>query len=905
MRDFKAHVESQLRHLAPDAGLVAELEQDLEQRYEALIRDGSAAADAWREANEQMEWSRLSLELSRTLPRLRESPGPPLLRMEGFTLRSLHHVLRRLKRAPMFTAIALVTLALGIGATTAIFSVVEGVLIKPLPYPQAESLVGIWQSAPGITGLGDAIPCSPSMYFTYREENRTFQDIGLYASAGSTVTGLAEPDVVPSISVTYGTLQALGVPPKFGRWFSQMDDTPGSPETVILTYGYWQRRFGGDPSVVGRTLTIDTQPRTVIGVMPAGVDFRNNPDLILPLQLDRAQLFLGPFSFQGIARLKPGVTLQQANADQARMLGIWLQAWPSPPGYNLAVFEKAGFGPKLQPFKQEVVGNIGTVLWVLMGTIGLVLLIACANVANLLLVRAESRQHEMAIRAALGAGWRAIAREMLLESAVLGLLGGLLGLGLAYGALRILVAKGPATLPRLSEIGVDPLVLGFALIVSLLAGLLFGLIPVLKYAAPQVATSLRGVGRSFSHGREHHRARNTLVVVQVGLALLLLVGAVLMIRTFQALRSVEVGFTRPEQVQLLRILIYEGQVKDPERVMRMQNQMLDKLAAIPGVTSAALAGDAPLEGFSQGNTLYAEDKTYGAGQLPPVRQFRHVTPEFFKTSGTPLIAGRDFTWTDLYEKRRVAIVSQNLAREMWGGASAALGKRIRSGFNNDPWREVVGVAADVYDLGPQAKPPAFAYWPAMKDNFGGQAVSVTRFAVFLVRTKRAATDSFLTEARRAIWSVDADLPVFRVRTLKDLYDQSMARTSFTLVMLAIAGGMALLLGIVGIYGVIAYAVSQRTREIGIRVVLGAQSSELRRMFVGEGLLLAGIGAALGMIAAAGLTRLMSSLLFGITALDPLTYTIVPVFLLAAAALASYVPARRATTVSPVEALRAE
>jgi putative ABC transport system permease protein len=821
-------------------------------------------------------------------------------------VRSLKLVFRRLKRAPMFTAIALITLALGIGATTAIFSVVEGVLIKPLPYPHAESLVGVWHTAPGVKGLGDAVNCSPSMYFTYREENRTFQDFGVYQNSGATVTGLAEPDVVPTLAVTYGTLQALGVQPKLGRWFSQADDTPGSPETVILTYGYWHRRFGGNPSVIGRTLTIDQHPRTVIGVMPAGFNFRNNPELILPLRFERDKVFLGQFGYQGIARLKPGVTLQQANADQKRMLAIWLKAWPPAPGFSRAVFESAGFGPKLQPLKQEVVGNVGTVLWVLMGTIGLVLLIACANVANLLLVRAESRRHEMAIRAALGAGWAAIAREMLLESAVLGILGGALGFGLAYGAIRVLVAKGPQTLPRLSEIGIDPMVLGFALAVSLLAGLLIGLIPALKYAAPQVATSLRGVGRSFTQGRERHRARNTLVVVQVALALVLLVGAGLMIRTFQFLRSVEPGFTRPEEVQLMRIVIYPEQVKEPEQVMRMQNAMLDKLASIPGVTSVALASSAPLEvEFGQDDVLYAEDKNYGAGQIPPIRRFRSIAPGFFKTTGTPLIAGRDFTWTDLYDKRRVAIVSENLAREWWGSAGAALGKRIRNGFKNDPWKEVVGVAADVYDAGPQEKPPAFAYWPAMMENFEGEAVYVARSAVFVVRTKRAGAESFLTEARRAIWSVDANLPVFLMRTLKDLYDQSMARTSFTLVMLAIAGGMALLLGVVGIYGVIAYAVSQRTREIGIRVALGAQASELRRMFVREGLLLAGIGSALGMIAAAGLTRLMSSLLFGITPLDPWTYAAVPVFLLAAAALASYVPARRATTVNPVEALRAE
>jgi putative ABC transport system permease protein len=878
----------------------ADLDDELQFHLEQCARENVAKGMTPQEARRQAAIAFGGVQRTREQC-YEQRPGWQLERL----FQDTRYVLRRLKRAPTFTAIALVTLALGIGATTAIFSVVEGVLIKPLPYPQAESLVGVWHTAPGMKGIGDGLPCSPAMYFTYREESRTFQNFGLYARNGATVTGLGEPDVVPTLVVTYGTLQALGVQPKLGRWFSQADDTPGTPETVILNYGYWQRRFGADPAVVGRTLTIDQHPRTVIGVMPSGFDLKNNqPDLILPQRLERNKAFLGQFGWQAIARLRPGVTLQQANADQARMIAIWLKAWPPAAGFSRDVFERAGFGPKLQPFKQEVVGNIGTVLWVLMGTIGVVLLIACANVANLLLVRAESRQHEMAIRAALGAGWKTIAREMLLESAVLGLLGGSLGIGLAYGALRILVVKGPQTLPRLNEIGIDPLVLGFALGISLLAGLLFGLIPVLKYAAPEIATDLRGVGRSFSQGRERHRARNTLVVVQVGLALLLLVGAGLMIRTFQFLRSVEPGFARPEELQLMRILTYPEQVKEPEKVMRMQNAMLDKLAAIPGVTSAAFASDAPLEGLGGGDALYAEDKTYN-GQIPPVRQFRSVTPGFFKTTGTAMIAGRDFTWTDLYQLRRVAIVSENLAREVWGSPSAALGKRVRSGFQNDPWKEVVGVVADVYDKGPQEKPPTFAYWPAMMDHFEGEDVNVPRFTVFLVRTKRAATESFLTEARRAIWSVNADLPVFRVQTLKDLYDISMARTSFTLVMLAIAGGMALLLGIVGIYGVIAYAVSQRTREIGIRVALGARAAELQRMFVREALLLAGIGAALGMIAAAGLTRLMSSLLFGITPLDPLTYATVPVFLLAAAALASYVPARRATIVNPVEALRSE
>jgi putative ABC transport system permease protein len=822
-------------------------------------------------------------------------------------MKSLRHVFRRFGRAPMFTSIALITLALGIGANTAIFSVVNGVLIKPLPYPEAQQLAGVWHLAPGVAGIAGDINCSPTMYFTYREESRTFQDFGLWSNDGATVTGTGEPEQVQALDVTYGTLDALGVQPVAGRWFSQADDTPGALDTVMLTYGYWQRHFGGNAaSVIGRNLIVDSKPRTIIGVMPQNFRFLNSrADLILPQQFDRGKVFLGNFSYQGIARLKRGVTLEQANTDVARMLPIWLKAWPPPPGISRALFENARFSPKIQPLKQEVVGDIGATLWVLMGTIGLVLLIACANVANLLLVRAESRQQELAIRMALGAGWRRIAGEMLLESFTLGVLGGGLGLALAYAALSMLTAHGPATLPRLGEIGIDPLALGFTLVVSLLAGFFFGLIPAIKYAGPQLAFTLRGGGRTMSQGRERHRARNILVVGQVGLALVLLIGSGLMIRTFQALRSVRPGFTQPEQVQLLRISIPDTQVKEAERVMRMENEMMDKLSAIPGVTSVAFASAAPLEGINNQNDLfYAQDKTYSPGQIPPIRAYRYMTPGFFKTDGTPLIAGRDFTWADVYEKRHVVMVSENLAREMWGSPSAALGKQVRNGLN-DAWREIVGVVADVYDNGVEQKAPAFAYWPAMLDHFELDDLHVTRFGVFAIRTNRAGTASFVTEARKAIWSVNANVPVFLTRTLKDVYDASMARTSFTLVLLAIAGVMALVLGVVGIYGVIAYGVTQRTREIGIRMALGAQPAGLQGMFVRQGLVLAGVGAVLGLGAAAMLTRLMSALLFKTAALDPATYAMVSLLLMMAAALASYFPARRATAVDPVEALRTE
>jgi predicted permease len=487
-------------------------------------------------------------------------------------------------------------------------------------------------------------------------------------------------------------------------------------------------------------------------------------------------------------------------------------------------------------------------------------------------------------------------------------LGGALGLGLAYVALRILVANGPDTLPRLHEIRIDPFVLVFGLGVSLLSGVVFGIVPVLKYAGPRVATALRSVGRTFSHGRERHRASNALVVVQVALALVLLICSGLMIRTFQELRHVQPGFTHPEEITILHSMTPPAVANDPERVMRMQQEILDKLAGIPGVASVGFGGAAPLESFLAGsNPIYAEDKTLAEGQIPPLRQIRRTAPGFFKTMGTRFIAGRDFTWNDLYGKRRVAIISENLAREWWGAPDAALGKRIREAGAADPWREIVGVVENVYDNGVNVKAPEFAYWPALMDRYiwGGENGSAVPYGMFAIRSTRTATESLLTEARQTIWSVNGRQPIYLVTTLKRLYDQSLARTSFTLVMLAIAGAMALALGIVGIYGVIAYTVSQRTREIGIRMALGEKPGAISKLFVRRGLLLAGIGTVLGLGAAAALTRLMDSLLFGVTSRDPLTYLTVSILLVFAAALASYLPCRRATAIDPVQALRAE
>lgn len=818
---------------------------------------------------------------------------------------SLKQLLRRLLRTPGFAAVTVLTLALGIGANTAIFSVVNGVLLKPLPYPDSESLVGIWHTAPGVVGLSGDVNCSPTMFFTYREQNQTFQEIGLWGAGGAQVIGNGDPEQVRALLVTPGTLNALGVKPVLGRWFSDADGQPGARQTVILTDGYWRRKTGGDASIVGRSLTIDGTPRDVIGVMPARFHFSNNPELILVYQLDRNRIFLGQFSYQGIARLKPGVTIEQANQDVARMLPGWLKSWPPPPTMDRSLFENARIAPKLKTLKQEVVGDAGDMLWVLMGTVGMVLLIACANVANLLLVRAEGRQQEFAIRCALGASRREITVEMLRESTVLGFVGGIAGVGLAYAGVRLLVAAGPTNLPRLAEISIDVPVLVFAAGVSLFSALLFGCMPALKYGIPRVTAALRAGSRSMTASRERHRARNLLVVTQVALALILLVGSGLMIRTFDALRRVQPGFTGPEEIQLVRINIPETQVKEPEFVMRMENQILDKIAAIPGVQAAAFASSAPLEGFASTDIVVADGKTYAPGQVPPLRRFRFVTPNFYRAMGTPLVAGREFTWTDLYEKRHVAMVSENMAKELWGSPAGALGRRVRQGLGDDPWREIVGVVGDVHDNGLQQEAPKTVYWPALMDKFWLNSVNVIRGGAFIIRSRRAATEGFLTEIRQAVWSVNPSLPVFLVRTMKDLYDQSMSRTSFTLAILAIAGVMATVLGVVGIYGVLSYSVSQRQREIGIRIALGAEGAAVRRMFLRQGLLLAIVGLSVGAGGAALLARLMQAILFGVSPFDPLTYAAVPIVLALASAAASYIPARRATTVDPVDALRAE
>jgi predicted permease len=628
------------------------------------------------------------------------------------------------------------------------------------------------------------------------------------------------------------------------------------------------------------------------------------PSLVLPARLDRSKTTLGGFGFVAVARLKPRVTLDEAAADVARMIPLAIERFPSPGGFSKTMFAEAKLAPNLRLLKTDLVGDVGSVLWVLMGTIGMVLLIACANVANLLLVRAEGRHHELAIQSALGAGHGRIASELLIESLALGILGGIVGLGLAYGGVRALLALAPANLPRLDNISIDATVLLFTFVISLAAGLLFGVLPIVKYAGANVGDALRGVGRTASASRERHRARNMLVVVQVALALVLLVSAGLMIRTFQALRSVDPGFRNPGEVLMFTTGITTAQVKEADAVARMHQAISEKIAAVPGVTSVGLTSFVPMASAGWHDPIFAADKTYAPSQIPPLRLFKIVAPGLIGTLGNSLAAGRDFTWTDLYDKRPVAMVSENLAREMWGQPSAAIGKQIRINLK-EPWREVVGVVTDERDEGVDKKAPTSAYWPMLMTDFNGNDSFVGRSMTYMIRSRRTGTSGFADEVSRAVWSINPSLPLAAVRTLDAVVQTSMARTSFTLVMLGIAGAMALLLGVAGIYGVISYAVSQRTREIGIRMALGAQRGDVTRMFVRSGLGLASVGIVCGLAAAVAATRLMRTLLFEVSPIDPFTYAAVCAILAAAAVTASYIPSRRATAVNPVGALRSE
>ena len=816
--------------------------------------------------------------------------------------------LRGLFRAHGFTAITIGTLALGIGATTAIFTVVNGVLLKALPFEDPDELVAVWNAALEAPVDLLEVPFSRAQYFTYRDENRVFEDIGAWGDTQVSVTGLGEPEQLSAMRVTVGLFPLLRVQPVIGRGFTEEDDSPGAALTVILSYAYWQRQFGTDPTVVGSTLRLDGFEWEVIGVLPPGFVLpRHDASIYIPFRWDRVGAQLGSFGYQAIARLLPGATMAQATADVVRMLPMSAEQFPGL--VSVGMIEENGLSAYVRPLREDFVGDVGNVLWVLLGTVGIVLLIACANVANLFLVRSEGRQQEVAVRTALGANRGQIARQFLLESMTLGLLGGLVGLGFASGGVRLLTWMGPETLPRLNEISLDLTVLAFTLGISILSGLLFGLFPIVRVGGLDLVSSLKEGGCGGSVGKQRHRARNALVVAQMALALVLLVGSGLMIRSFQALRDVDPGFANPEEVLTFRVTIPSADIEDwanPVEVPQAYEDMWSRLHEIPGVTSVGASSALTLLGtLSQGDPIRVEDfPITDPGQVPTVSRIKHITGGYFEAMQNPVLAGRTIEWSDIRERAPVAVVTQNFAEEYWGSPAAALGKRIADDFPREPiWREIIGVVGDVHDDGVSQPAPSVVYWPMARSQAWG--MSVRSAMTFAVRTSRSSATSLLPEVRAAVRAVNPNAPLFQVRILDEILDRSMARTSFTLVMLAIAAAVALALGLVGIYGVISYVVSQRTREIGVRMALGADRRDVSRMVLRQGMILAAIGVVVGLVAAVGLTRLMSSLLYGVEATDPMTFGVVAALLTAVALVASYLPALRASRTDPLEALRFE
>ena len=823
------------------------------------------------------------------------------------TIRDLSQAARGLLRNKSFALVAVATLAIGIGATTAVFSVVDGVLLKPLPYRDSSRLVALSHDAPGAPGLtavAGGLQMSVSMLVAYREHNQSFDNLGLWGMGIGNVTGRGEPEQIDLALVSGQTLATFGTPPLLGRWIEERDEDQSGPPVAMLSYGYWQQRFGGNPSAVGQQIEIDSVSTEIVGVMPRGFRFGDAAaDLIGPIRFDRATLIPPPFNFNGVARLKQDVAIDQANADIERMLPIWLDMFPFPGGQSGAQVYLGTWrvAPALTTLKADVIGTVGNSLWVVLAMIGIVLVIASANVTNLLLVRGESRARELEVRAALGAGsWR-IARSMLAESLLLAVVAGVVGVALAYGALQVLLGLAPQQLPRLAEIALDARSLAFASLVTVAAGAAISLAPVLRAARARLSTSLRAA-RGTSAGRAQHRAQNSLVVGQVALALVLLVSSGLMIRTFEALRSVEPGFAAPESLQTFRVVAPNR--PNARDILVEQRAIVAALEALPGVTSVGFTNALPMDDVVPAwNGIAVEG---GNAELESsLRLFNYMSPGYLATMGIRVVAGRDLTWADLEETRLVTLISAGLAREVFGSPEAALGRRIR-GTQGGVMREIVGVVEDVRSNGLESGPPATVYWPSMMADFYIQLpLFIQRGVAFTVRSPLAGTPALTRQIEQAVWSVNPDLPIASVRTMQDLYDRSLARTSFTLVMLVIAAASALVLGVVGLYGVLSYVVQTRRREIAIRFALGARTGDVKARIVRQGVVLAGLGVAIGLVAAAGVTQLMTSLLYEVQPVDPLTYAAVAAGLIGVAALASYLPARRASTVDPAESLAAE
>ncbi|MFY9611397.1 MAG: ABC transporter permease [Blastocatellia bacterium] len=802
---------------------------------------------------------------------------------------------RMLIKKPGFTLIGIITMALGIGANTAIFSVVYAVLLRPLPYQEPERLTLLWTKLDKI-GLEQNWISEPEV-LDFREQSELFESFGVVSGGTFTLTGDGEPEQLSGAQVSTNFFSVLGAKIKAGRDFEPSEEIPGAPRVAILSHGFWQRAFGGEHSVIGSTISLSGRPTTVVGVLPANFALivprealvPSGVDVWIPYAVDYAKQERDSHGLTVIGRTKPGVTVAQA---QEEMNGIAARLYP-------IYYTHTGFEVKVVSLHGDIVKKMRPALLVLLSAVGFVLLIACANVANLLLGRAAAREREMAVRAAMGAGRIRLVRQLLTESIMLSLLGGAMGLGLAVWGVDALLALSPADLPRIDEVSIDVRVLAFTFGIATLCGILFGLVPALNASRIDLTHSLKEGSRSVA-GSASHRMRGLIVVAEIGLSLVLLVGAGLLMRSFFRLTQVDAGFNA-HNVLTMKMSLPRSKYKDGSAAASFYRQLLEKIQALPGVESAAAISHLPLSGDYWGGTLTFEGVTANAerGNLASFEvDQRVITPDYFTTMKTPLLEGRFFTAQDQRSKPFVAIIDETLARRLWPNANP-VGRRVTFGRfpdKPDPWIEIVGVVRHIRHHKLEAEVREQVYYPHAIASFSGMTLAI-----------RTGSDplNMVGAVREAVRSLDRDQPIYRIRTMDEMVAGALAPARFTLLLLFIFAGVAAVLAVIGIYGVMSHSVTQRTHEIGVRMALGAQVSDVLKMIVGQGTRLVALGIGAGLIGAFSLTRLMASLLFNVSATDSTTFVVISVILAGVALAACFVPALRAAKVDPVVALRYE
>jgi putative ABC transport system permease protein len=800
-------------------------------------------------------------------------------------LKDILYAIRSLARHPGFTGIALITLALGIGANTAIFSVVNAVLLRPLPFDDPERIVWLWDTQPQLATTPTSLPD----FLGWKDQNRSFAHLAAFQGGSIFVDAGDGARDTPVGLVTPDLFSVFHVSPILGRTFTDEETLPGRFRVAVLSHSMWQNRFGSDPNVTSRTIQLNGAPYTIIGVMPAGFSYPDRAELWRPLPIDPAKLDPGPHYLSVVGRLKPGVTLAQAQADMSVIAARLSQQYKE---------KNAGHGVKLEPLANVVVGDIGLALYVLLGAVGFVLLIACANLANLTLARVGARQKEIALRTALGASRLRIVRQLLIESVLLAMGGGVVGLVLAFWAVRWVVSLSADTIPRAREISIDPIVAGFTLLISVITGVLFGLAPALQVSRPDLTDALKESGRSTS-GVRTNRLRGALVVSEVALSLVLLVGAGLMIRSFEKLNEIDPGF-KPGQVLTLGVAFLRVKYPEDEQVAQGFSQILERAAATPGVLSAGAISDLPLTGSNISDSFTIEGRPPIPKESEPSTEYHIVTPRYFESMGIPILSGRDVAPTDTRKSPNVVVINDVFARRHFAGENP-LGHRLKlQGQERDPLL-IIGVVSNVRNLALDEQPTPEVYVPYLQDPL---FPDYQRAMTMVVRSN-SDPGAIAGPLRAAVTSVDKSLPVYALKPLTEHLHDSLARRRFNLILLTVFSCVALALAAVGIYGVISYGVTQRTHEMGIRMALGAKPRDVLRLVVRQAMLLVLAGVAIGLLASLALTRLMKGLLFSISVTDPITFVVISLLMTLIALLACVVPARRATKVDPLMALRYE